>query len=631
MSAAAKRPSLRSVVFVAVKDLTNEKLITACLVLSVVAVLTPILLLTSVKVGFIDRLRSEFIEDPSFREIRPVAADLRQDDYFAEIGAWEGVIYTMPSVMLTPREVDYVTTGENRSRGSAKLFPSAPNDPLFDKLVGRPPEGDNVVVSADVARDAKLEIGSPIELSVSRVEDDKRKRVSIAATVVGIVPEERVLQPTIFADRVIDRQVESYRAGIAVPERGWPGAATVPNQSFDAIVIIAEEPLGEAALSSVRIRIGAGELEPVDAAAALAVAAGEAMAVDPRLLAEHAGRSFYLIRQDGRLYSGEDVKEVADVLRNEFVQVAGVNAPLAAEIAGRQAPIVGLDPRLFPDIVDLAAEWQIRNQAAYGLNDGVYFPESLRADWEAAGAPPAVRARVALPEGSVTDAIEVQVRNLGFVAGDAVVASPILLAMLSRGRAIPLDFDFTSNSIVEESAGYRGFRVVADDIESVPGLVERFVDAGTQVRAKSDEILKLQRLERSLDILILVVAAVALAGGFAILSSSFFANVQRKRVAFATIRLIGMRKISVFQIPLAQAAIVAALGIALSFVSYVLVSAFLNRVIAAQLSFDGQLSKLYAVHFVVVGAFVLVASMFASLAASREATRIDPAQAIRGE
>ena len=54
------------ILYIEARDLSREFLLSLCLVLSVIAVLTPILLLASVKVGFIDRLRQDFIQDPVF-------------------------------------------------------------------------------------------------------------------------------------------------------------------------------------------------------------------------------------------------------------------------------------------------------------------------------------------------------------------------------------------------------------------------------------------------------------------------------------------------------------------------------------------------------------------------------------
>ena len=223
--------------------------------------LTPILLLASVKVGFIDRLRQEFIEDPSFREIRPAEADLRSEDLFDEIRGWEGVRYVMPSIMLVPREVDYVAASGG-AKDQARLLPSDASDPLYDKLDGAPADGDTVVVTADIAETAGLRIGSRLDLVVSRIENDRRQNVTLPVTVSGILPRELLPLPTILAHRDIDRQIELYRAGIAVPERGWAGVELVPKRTYEFIVVDRPDELGEILKSTLSVRVGARSVEP---------------------------------------------------------------------------------------------------------------------------------------------------------------------------------------------------------------------------------------------------------------------------------------------------------------------------------------------------------------------------------
>lgn len=610
--------------FVAARDLLNEKLITISLIVSVIAVLAPIMLLTSVKVGFIDRLRSDFIGDPSFREIRPAEAALRQESFFTEIRTWPGVIYAVPSVMLVPREVDLVVEQDGkRVRSLATLIPTDSSDPLFEKLTGEPPAGDAVVITEDVAAALGVGLGDSFDLNVTRLEDDQRRRVALTVTVAGLLPDESLPQPAILAERAVDLAVENYRAGIAVPNRGWSGIASIPKQTFERVLVATPEPLGETALTNLRIRIGASSTETTTLAAAR-----ELFGLDPAVTTPNDARHIYVLVKAGA-YSDTDLREAADVLSNIRAEVIGYNPPLAGALLGETVSLVAIDPALAPDMAALATRWTFGPARSFIDNAGIYLPEGLRTAWETAGQPSQLELLVPGLEQWATQDLTLRTRMLGFSGIDAVAVSPSLLGMLYRGAATLLVFDPAAVNFAEQSSGFRGFRVIADDINTVPPLVERFVAEGVAVRAKSDDILKLQRLERSLDILVLVVASVAIAGGYAILSASFFANVQRKRVDYATIRLIGMRKTSVFQIPIMQAVLIATLGFLGSCALFFGVSSLLNSVIAVELGFDGQLSKLYPEHFLFVGLFVIAGSCVASLAASREATRIDPAQALR--
>lgn len=632
MAVGAQDTSNRQVVFfVASRDLLNELLITACLILSVMAVLAPILLLTSVKVGFIDRLRQDFIQDPSFREIRPVNADLRSMELMQKLVQWPDVRYVMPSVMLVPREVDIVVRGEGPVyRGQARLLPSDPADPLIEDLGGVGPEGDRVVITGDVAREAGLKLGDTFTISASRIENDKRRRVEIEVAVAGIANEEKLTLPTILADPSIDRDIESYRAGIAVPSRGWKGVDGVPVQTYQYVVADHASKLGESLRSKLSIRIGSAGIEELsqDGLAGLAGlpgGRGESAVGDPALDREN----FILLAKGGGGYSSNDVIEANAVLANSEARAYGLNRPVKLRVLGKDVSVAGFDPALMgADSVEQGASVASAG-SAFSLNSTILLPRSVEADWVAAGSPRLVEASVVPEEGWQTQDLTVSLSVAGFSDAEAGIASAPLVAMLRRGERMQIAFDQENRTLVELSTGFRGFRLIGETIESIPQLVERFQAEGIAVRAKSDEILKLQRLERSLNILVAVVSLVALGGGYAILTSSFFANVQRKQVDYATMRLLGMARREIFRIPITQAVIVAILGYLLSVVCFLLISEVLNRFIAAELGFDGQLSKLYPSHFILFGAFVLVGSCLASLAASREATNIDPAQALR--
>lgn len=617
--------SWRSVAYVALRDLASEKLITLCLVLSVVAVLAPLMLLASVKIGFIDRIRSDFINDPSFREIRPSEADVRQDAFFADLRSWPGVAFAMPSVALTPREVDVIySTDGAAALTEARLMPSDATDPVMSRLDGMPPQGDIVVLTSDLLEETGLALGSQFDIAVDRVEGNARKRVRIAVTIAGVLPADTMSRPTILADPSIDRDVENYRAGIAVPNRGWQGIDTAARQAFVELGVLSAAPLSETQQSDLRLRLAAAGVETVPPAA-LAVRAGlPGFVPDPRW-----SNAYVMTRASGG-FSGDDMKDAVAILSNVDARVLGLNPTLTAEFLGIEFPIVAADGNLGGELAALAAEWRPGPGASFGLNDTISLPPSALEAWRDAGAPLTVPVRITLPAGARVGSIEVDLRiAAGPSPTEAALASPALIGILMRGTDVPLAFDRAARTVVEQSSGYRGFRLVAKDFRDVPALVDRLAEGGILTIARSDEILKLARLEASLDTLVAIISTVALLGGAAILAASFFANVQRKQVDYATIRLIGMRKSQVFGIPIVQAFCIAVLGFVVSCLLFVAVSQLLNEVIAAELGFDGRLSTLYPRHFVAICIGVVLGTCAASLWASREVTRIDPAQALR--
>jgi len=608
---------------IAVRDLLHEPLITICLIFSVVAVLTPILLLTSVKVGFIDSLRQQFIEDPSFRQIRPGSAQLRPPELFEKIAEWDGISYVIPTVMMNPREVAVRARSDaGVYRGSPRLLPSTEGDPFLNRLTGEPPSGEGVVLTRSIMEEAGLEIGDAFTVGVTRIVNDERATVRFDLTINGWVPTETIDVPAILADPVIEQQVEAYRAGIFVPERGWAGVNAEPDPTYSRVLVIAPDGIGATLESETRVRVGAINVETVDPVQISDLLGVGSLSMPPT-------QQFLLLDPGGSFYTKRDVLEGNDVLANSSAKAVGLSMPRDALVFGETVRVAAIPKELDAEIASGEVPDVDSRGDGYVLNDRISLPEHMRADWEAAGSPDQIPIRFEFGDTASTDSIDLDLRHVGFHPGDAAIVSNVLLGLIARGEQVALDFDPAERLFVEKSAGFRGFRIVGENIDRIPDLVQRFEAENIEVRAKSSQILKLQRLEQSLNLLVVVVASVALAGGVSILTSSFFANVQRKRVGYATLRLIGMPKSEIALIPILQASLIAGCGLILSIVCFFLIAALLNGVVSQELDFEGQLSKLNPSHFFWAGVIVIGGSCLSSLLASRAATQIDPAAALR--
>jgi len=56
----------------AVADLKHEWILSLCLIIAIAAVIAPLLLMMGLKYGTIETLRERLVEDPAYREIRPL-------------------------------------------------------------------------------------------------------------------------------------------------------------------------------------------------------------------------------------------------------------------------------------------------------------------------------------------------------------------------------------------------------------------------------------------------------------------------------------------------------------------------------------------------------------------------------
>ena len=636
-----KGSPFRNLLRIAAADQRHEVLLTACLVIAIVAVLVPLLLLYSVKVGFVERIRADLIRDPSFREIQPAEADIKPPERQAEYAALNGAGFFVPSVLLTPRDVPVAAIVDGQKRtGEARLVPTGTGDPLLERISGawNAGDGDTVVVSRDVADKFKLTLGSKLDLLVARTENRKTRRETLTVTVTGILPPEATTAPTILADQRIDQDVENFRAGVAVPARGWPAVKAPPKQAYPYVVVGAPRELDEVEQRDFLLNIGGVAFEPLAnpergyGGLYAAFGLSPAQAQDPAFSLRSGLTHFYILRnsaavpEPGRFYAASDTDEAQQLAARLSGLAAGTAGPWRIKIGAQERAVAAPDPRLFTGLRMASYPWRFGKAAEVEENARAYVRAADAALFESTATElqPADYPAAALP------ALPLRPEAQGFVADGQVLVSPALLGMLLRGLQVPLQFDPGEFRLVENATGQRGFRLVAATLDDVPRLVAEFQARGVAVRAKSDAIIKLQRLDRSLTLLVAALSAVSFLGGLTVMTATCISNVKRKAVQYATLRLVGLGKAQVFIVPVLQSVLAALAAVVIGLLVYKAFSMLINRFVAALVGFDGELSRLDPLHVVVASLLVIAGSALASLIAAREAMAIDPSLALRG-
>lgn len=180
--------------------------------------------------------------------------------------------------------------------------------------------------------------------------------------------------------------------------------------------------------------------------------------------------------------------------------------------------------------------------------------------------------------------------------------------------------------------GQRAFasaRIFASSLEAVAPLAESLRKGGLEIRTKANEIQTLQALDRSLSVIFALIAGLA-AGGYALsLVVSLWAHVDRKRKDLALLRLVGLTPLAVMAFPLAQAALIALFGAALSALLALAVATLINTTLAAGLGSNDMICLLRASDLLAAAAATLVLALLASSIGGTRATRIDPAESLR--
>ncbi len=222
---------IRRACVLAWRDYLHERLLSACAVLSLAAVLAPLLVLYGVKFGVLATLTDRLKNDPRNLEISPVASGRYTPEFLADLARRPDVAFVLPRTRAISATME-LAAGEGLQRRvlNVSLEPTAPGDPLLDRhlpAASATLEGQHtgVVLSASAAR--KLHLG-PGDAVIGRVERAYRgapQSARVPLTVTAVLPLEAEQKDVAFVPLPLQEATEDYRDGRAAPAFGWPGEA----------------------------------------------------------------------------------------------------------------------------------------------------------------------------------------------------------------------------------------------------------------------------------------------------------------------------------------------------------------------------------------------------------------------
>lgn len=220
----------------ACKDYWHEFLLSACAVLGLAAVLTPLLVLYGVKFGVVQTLTERLRNDPRNLEISPVISGRYTPEYLAKLAAHPDVAFVLPRTRSIAATMDLsVGNGDARSVLVASLEPTAEGDPLllrFDAAVPAMPQSPDteaigVTLSASAAEKLHLKQGDTLNGKVERRFQGKVQTARVALRVAAVLPLAAQQKDVAYVPLLLMEATEDYRDGRAVPElgaqNGWTG------------------------------------------------------------------------------------------------------------------------------------------------------------------------------------------------------------------------------------------------------------------------------------------------------------------------------------------------------------------------------------------------------------------------
>jgi putative ABC transport system permease protein len=216
----------KTVIHLALRDYLHERLLSACAVMGLAAVLAPLLVLFGVKSGIINTMSDRLIQDPRNREISAVGSGRYGADWFSAMRDRHDVAFVIPQTRsIAASMILYNKNSANPRTVVVSLIPTAEGDPLLEQYGRIAAEKNTVVLSEPAARKLNVKEGQGITGQVGRSVGGVKEQVAVALKIVAVLPLDAFLREAAFVRLELLEATEDYRDGHRSETFGWPGSA----------------------------------------------------------------------------------------------------------------------------------------------------------------------------------------------------------------------------------------------------------------------------------------------------------------------------------------------------------------------------------------------------------------------
>ncbi len=618
-----RRGTHGTVAVLALADLRHEWLLNLCIVLALAAILAPLLLLFGLKNGVITILRARLVEDPVYREVKPAETLNLSQAWFDALAARPEVAFVVPTILRGSSVVRVAAPGEDAASRALDLIPTAPGDPLFTDNDAQIPGPGAVALSAVAAEELGVAAGDQVELVVTRSRGGRPERETLTVPVADVLPAKADGLERVYAPLALVRDVEAYREGRAVPDRGWPGGLATATPVVDGAFVLVARPLDPVTRHTLAIGTGFTDVEPVSADAMRAV-----LGTAPR-----DDVTIYRVSVFKDPVGPSSVAALRRQLRGRGAAVLPYVADASLRLDGRAVSVNGYSvaPETAQRFGLPAAPWGGDGGFGRDADRTAATADGIPALVPGAGAAATVRARIPSMQGEPVVPLAVA----GAAPGDAVLVPAAVAGTIRAGAARRIAYAPEAGRFLLSRSPYRGFRLYARSIDDVAGLFAELRGQGFEVITQVAAIERIRVLDRGLTNVFWLIAVVGIVGGIAALIASLYAAVERKTRELSMMRLMGVPRASVFWFPLVQSAAIAVLCGAVAASAYAALASVINGVFATDIGLyqgsGGRICDLPPDTLAAALAATVAAALLAALAAAWKTTRIEPGEAIRVE
>ena len=205
--------SLLEGIRLALLDLWHDRRTTLVLVLTVAAIVAPLMLLLGLKTGVIATLRQDLLNDPRTREIVIYGAHHLDRTWFETMARRPEVGFLLPRTRSINATIDLVDSAR-RPFEAIDMTPTAPGDPLLPPGLPAPVQAYQVLLTETLANQIGIRPGASLTGVFRRSRDGTPENARFTLEVIGIIPETRVAREAVFTHPDLLVASEDYRDGL---------------------------------------------------------------------------------------------------------------------------------------------------------------------------------------------------------------------------------------------------------------------------------------------------------------------------------------------------------------------------------------------------------------------------------
>lgn len=612
----------RGIIFrLARADLLNEWVLSLCLVMAVAAVLSPLLILLGLKFGTIETLRHRLVQDPRNREIRPMLSRVYDQQWFLQLSSRPDVAFVVPMTRQISASIEMSSARNDHSeKVSLDLVPTASGDPLLLENGAPIPQQQQCVLTSAAAEALGAKPAEMLLGQVKRMVEGRYETGELRLEVAGILDPRASSMKAVFVPLPILEAVERYKDGQAVSAYGWPGKPALAFPVYDGLFVVLPEAIKPVDEFKLINGTGFTAIDKISPEKFKELSHFEAPA-------EHV---VYLLHTKQKTVTAESLAAVKLRLRGAKAILAPWIKDLQADLTDGGGAILG-SMRLQSVAASAADLTNLQSLPFTGWNmdkESTKAPRAILLPEACRNLPSPLFLRMARNEDVLSFPLEVLPQA---APGERAIISTQLGGILNLFMERNIAYDPNQDQFILFRRGYAGFRLYAATIDDVDRLRRHFEAGGIPVHTEAQRIRDVMELDRYLTLLFLLIVAVGVCGGAAVLTASLYASVERKRKELSVLRLIGISAGALFRLPVYQGLLLAGTGFLLALAFFFVTAWSVNTLFQSHLQQGESFCRLAARHFALsLGAVGLIASL-ASVAAAWRVTRIDPAESLRDE